>query len=372
MSIAYWATSYQQDPERALLGYLFAFVSVLAIALGCLVYVLIQHLTRAGWSIVTRRVAEFGAATMPLMAVLFLPIAFFSHDIFSWSHMEADEVIEAKSAFLNMPFFLIRAVGYFAIWIGLSWWLFRSSVSQDSGNNPLESKKQWTVSAPGVILFALTLTFAAIDWLMSLQPHWYSTMFGVYYFAGCFLSGIAFITLMLMGLQRAGALHLSVTLEHYHDLGKLLFAFTVFWAYIAFSQFMLYWYANIPEEVEFMYHRLDHGWEYLSYAKIFTNFFIPFFFIMSRHIKRRKPLLALCCVWVLVFNFVDMFWLVMPNYGAHGGGELPHAAVKLADIAALFGMLCLFVSVVSFLAIRNKVAPAGDPRWKESLAFENF
>lgn len=371
--IAYWATAYQADAERAMYGYLFGFISVLSLALGCLFFVIIQHLTRAGWSVVVRRVAEFGAATMPLLALLFLPIAFFAHDLFPWGHVEAgDAVIEAKAPYLNMPFFMMRSVGYFVIWIGLSVWLLRSSISQDDGKNPQESKRQWTVSAPGIILFALTLTFASIDWVMSLQPHWYSTIFGVYFFAGCFLSGLAFMTLTLMGLQKSGALARSVTAEHYHDLGKLMFGFTVFWAYSAFSQFMLYWYANIPEEVEFFYHRLDHGWEWISFAIPLTNFFIPFFFIMSRHMKRNKVALAIFCIWTLLFHFVDLFWLMLPNYGAHGGEELPHAAVHLHDIAALVGMLCLFMAVVSFLAIRQKVAPAGDPRWKESLAFENF
>lgn len=371
--MALWAAAYQNNPERSLYSYLFAFICVLSIALGCLVYVIIQHLTRAGWSVGTRRVAEFGAATMPLLAVLFLPIAFFAHDIFPWSHADAhDAVLHAKSQYLNMPAFLLRAVGYFVVWIGLSVWLLRSSVSQDSGTNPEESRKQWGVSAPGIILFALTLTFASIDWVMSLQPHWYSTMFGVYFFAGCFLAGLSFITLMLMALQRSGALVKSVTLEHYQDLGKLIFGFTVFWAYVSFSQFMLYWYANIPEEVEFFYHRLDHGWEWVSYAIPITNFFVPFFFIMSKHMKRRKMMLAIVCIWTLLFHFVDLFWVILPNYGAHGGGEIPHAAFLWQDLAAFVGMLSLFLALVGFLAIRQKVAPAGDPRFKESLAFENF
>lgn len=381
MALAYWATGFYSGFEaaaehhfqgnRQLYGYLFAFICVLSIALGCLFFVIIQHLTRAGWSVVVRRVAEFGAAAMPLLAVLFIPIALFAKHIFPWVIVE-DAIIEGKSGFLNLPFFMIRAVGYFVVWIGLSAWLLRSSISQDNGQNPEESKKQWGVSAPGIILFGLTVTLASIDWLMSLSPHWYSTMFGVTFFAGCFLAGLSFMTLMLMGLQRSGALAISVTVEHYHDLGKLMFGFTVFWTYTAFSQFMLYWYANIPEEVEFMYHRLDHGWEWMSYALPLTNFFIPFLFIMSRHMKRRKVTLAIFCVWTMVFHFFHMFWLVMPNFGAHGNGEMPHAAINSYDIAAVLGMLALFLATVSFFAIRQNVAPAGDPRLKESLAFENF
>jgi hypothetical protein len=292
-------------------------------------------------------------------------------DIFPWVHVE-DSVIAGKSPYLNLSFFMVRAVGYFVIWIGLSAWFLRSSISQDGGNNPEESRKQWGVSAAGIIFFALSITFASIDWMMSLQPHWYSTMFGVTFFAGCFLAGLSFITLMLMGLQRAGALNISVTVEHYHDLGKFMFAFTIFWAYTAFSQFMLYWYANIPEEVEFMYHRLQHGWEWVSYALPLTNFFIPFLFLLSRHVKRRKVSLAIFCVWTLVFQFMHLFWNIMPNAPGEQEGVPGHASINGHDIAALLGMLALFVAFVSFFAIRQKVAPAGDPRLKESLAFENF
>lgn len=368
VGIVIWATGFRGDSERQMFGYLFAFISVLSLVLGCLFFVMIQHLTRAGWSVVVRRVAELGAATMPLLALLFIPIALFAEKLFPWTH---DTELGAKAGYLNMPFFLTRSVGYFVIWIALSWWLFRSSVSQDDGKNPMETKKQWGVSAPGMALFALTLTFASIDWVKSLQPHWYSTMFGVYFFAGCFLSGLAFMTLMILVLQKSGTLAKSVTLEHLHDLGKLMFGFTVFWTYIAFSQFMLYWYANIPEETEFYFHRLDHGWEYVSYAIPLTNFFIPFLFIMSRHMKRKKIVLGVFCVWTLLFHFVDLFWVIMPNYGAHGGHELPHAAINLHDVAALVGMLSLLVAFVTFLALRQKVAPAGDPRLQESLAFEN-
>jgi len=229
------------------------------------------------------------------------------------------------------------------------------------------------VSAPGIVLFALSLTFASIDWVMSLQPHWYSTMFGVYFFAGCFLAGLSFITLMIMALQKSGALAISVTVEHYHDLGKLIFGFTVFWAYVSFSQFMLCWYANIPEEIVFMTMRLKNGWEPISYAIVLTNFFIPFFFGLSRHVKRKKITLAILCVWTMVFHFVDLFWVILPNYHAHAEHTVvPHASFTSYDLAALIGMLALFVAVVSFFAIRYKVAPAGDPRMKESLAFENF
>ncbi len=375
MCILYWVTGFKADPHRAMYGYLFAFICVLSIALGAMFFVIIQHLSRAGWSVVVRRIAEFAMWTMPLFVVLFLPIAFWAPDIFPWSHIETGDVIlENKASYLNMNFFMVRSAIYFAIWLLIGWWFYKTSVGQDQGNRQEDTRKLWTLSAPAVILFALSLTFASFDWLMSLQPHWFSTIFGVYFFAGCFLAGMAFITLMLLGLQAAGILTKTVTFEHYQDLGKLMFGFTVFWAYIAFSQFMLYWYANIPEETEFYMHRLQHGWEYVSYAMIFTNFFIPFFFLLSRHVKRNKLGLALFCCWTLLVHFLDLYWIIMPNYGAHGlaeGAHPPHASIHGNDLILLAGMLSLFIAYVSYFVARKNIVPIGDPKLIESLHFEN-
>ena len=182
------------------------------------------------------------------------------------------------------------------------------------------------------------------------------------------------MTLILLCLQAAGILTKTVTLEHYQDLGKLMFGFTVFWAYIAFSQFMLYWYANIPEETEFYMHRLQHGWEYVSYAIPFTNFFLPFFFLMSRHAKRNKIGLATFCIWTLLAHFFDLYWIIMPNFGAHGlpeGVQPPHASISANDLVLLAGMLALLVAYVSYLIVRKNIIPIGDPKLAESLHFEN-
>jgi hypothetical protein len=367
MSLAAWATEFRGDPQRSMYGYLFAFVCVLSIALGCMFFVIIQHLTRAGWSVAVRRVAEFAMTAMPLFAILFLPIAFLAGDMFPWSHIEAgDHALENKAPYLNMTFFMIRSGIYLFVWVVLGWWFYKISVEQDDGTKPQNTRKLWATSAPAIIFYALTVTFASVDWLMSLQPHWYSTIFGVVFFAGCFLAGLAFMTLVLLGLQSAGALRESVTLEHYHDLGKLMFAFIVFWAYVSFSQFMLYWYANIPEETEFYMHRLEHGWQWVSYAIPVTNFIVPFLFILSRHVKKNKVALACFCVYLLVVHCLELFWLVMPNAGEHGG------SLRLGDLTALLGVFSLFLAWVAYLVSRRNIVAIGDPKLKESLAFENF
>jgi hypothetical protein len=395
-----------EHKERAYFSYLFAFMTVLSLALGSLIFVLIQHVARAGWSAVVRRIAENSAATLPLFAVLFLPIAFLGfHDLYPWSH-ESDKVLEAKRWWLgaaggngSMAKFIVRAVIFFAVWIGLSWVLRKRSTAQDSLANDKEKRNAvtlslWGLSAGGIFLYALSQSFAAIDWLMSLQPHWYSTMFGVYYFAGSMVGFYSFLALAAMALQKGGMLKSAITTEHYHDIGKFMFGHTVFWAYVTFSQFMLIWYANIPEETEYFMNRMEGGWQWLSYAMPLIHFFIPFLFLISRHVKRSRVGLAVGAVWLLAVHVLDIFWIVIPNAGAHHGppagaehgaaGEAvshaaaavaehgPHFSLALTDITALVGIAGLFLAVFAFLMKKNAVVCIGDPRLDESLAHENF
>lgn len=351
----------------------FAYMYWLSIGLGALGFVLIQHVVRAGWSTSVRRIAEAAAATLPVFALLFVPIALSMHELFPWTDPgHIDAILKKKLGYLNEPFFFARAAIYFAIWAFLGWYFYSRSVAQDAGGKSDLTRKMWTMAAGGIFLYGLTQTFAAFDWLMSQQPHWYSTMWGVYYFAGSILKTYAFITLVALGLQKAGLAKTAITTEHYHDLGKFLFGHTVFWAYIAFSQFFLIWYGNIPEEVEFYLHRLHGGWEYVSYAIPLTNFFLPFLFLLSRHMKRNTTTLAIGAVWILFAHAVDLFWVVMPNVGWHHEGHEPHLAVPLASIAAFIGIGGVFVAAFGWLLKRAKVVAVGDPRLAESLAHENY
>ena len=236
-------------------AYLVSFCFYLSISLGALFFVALQHASRAGWSVAVRRVAEIMAANTLVMAVLFLPILlpllFGNTALYQWldpAVVAADHVLAGKSAYLNLPFFVVRAVAFFAVWGGLVWYFWRRSLEQDDSGDANLTLRMERVSYPALLLFAVTITFAAFDWIMSLTPHWYSTIFGVYYFAGAVVGFLAAVILALITLQKTGHLTSTITLEHYHELGKLLFAFIVFWGYIAFSQYMLIWYANIPEE----------------------------------------------------------------------------------------------------------------------------
>lgn len=373
-ALIYWSTLFQLEPARAMFSYLYAFIVVISLGLGSMVFVLIQHVTRAGWSVAVRRIPETAIAIMPIFLLLFIPIAMFMHDIFPWTHTEhMDAILQKKQGYLNQNFFLIRSFGYLIIWAIMGQWFYRSSVKQDEGGRFGITRINQALSAPGIMLFGLTLTFAGFDWVMSLQPHWYSTIFGIYFFAGSLLFALAFMTLMAMLLQSIGLLQNVITSEHYHDLGKLLFGFTIFWAYIGFSQFMLYWYGNIPEEIEFYTHRMHHGWETISWALPVIHFFMPFFALMSRALKRVRLILTLNCLWIITVHLVDLYWLILPTYQDPNSHDGPaHLHVDMADVLATIGMFSLFFGLFLLVLSRHKIVPVGDPRFKESLAFENF
>ncbi|MFH1466300.1 MAG: quinol:cytochrome C oxidoreductase [Pseudomonadota bacterium] len=356
------------DAQALLAAWLLNSFFVLSLVLGGLVFVLIQHLTRAGWSVVVRRLAEGLAMGAPLAALLILPLLFGLGHLYPWAdpaRVAEEPLVQAKLGYLNAPFFTARVVGYLAIWTGLGWFLFRRSVRQDADGDPRHTLTLQTWSAPGVVLFTLTTTFAGFDLLMSLEPAWYSTIFGVYVFAGALVAALATMILMIRGLQATGRLRLAITPEHLHDLGKLLFGFTIFWAYIAFSQYMLYWYANLPEETVFYRTRMAGGWEWVGLALLVGHFALPLLLLISRHPKRRPILLALGAAWLLGMHWVDLLWLVGP--AVH-----PEALqVTAPEVALGVGMSGLLVAWLALVLRRVALVPVRDPRLPESLTFEN-
>ncbi len=353
-------------------AYLLAFMYVLSIALGALWFVAIQHLTNAKWSIAVRRVAEILAGNMGLIAVLSLgvvvPMLAGSSDLYVWldhARVEQDHVLHHKSAYLNIQFFMVRWAIYFGFWIWLGRRFLRLSVQQDREGGDRISASLQRISAPSMIVFALTLTFCAFDLLMSLDALWFSTMFGVYYFAGCVLAGYSTLGLALMWVQSKGLLATAVNREHYHDIGKMMFAFVVFWAYIAFSQFMLIYYADIPEETHWYHWRFEGEWKVVSALLLVAHFAVPFFGLMSRHVKRNKRSLAFWAIWLLVVHYIDLFWLVYPQ----GQPDVPFGAV---DVLCTIGVLGIFGAGAVWRAQKVNLIPTGDPRLADSLAFENI
>ena len=356
-------------------SWLVAVVFFLCIGLGCLFFVLIHHATKAGWGVVVRRLAENLACTVPVLAILFVPVvALGMYDLFHWTHADAvahDRLLQVKEPWLNETGFWIRTVIYFVVWSGLALYFRNASRRQDDSGDEALSRRMARFSPVAVALFAVTLTFAGFDWLMSLEPHWYSTMFGVYFFAGTVVSAFAALTVLTLAFERSGHFRGVVTGEHFHDLGKLLFAFTVFWAYIAFSQFFLIWYANIPEETNWFLSRL-HGtadnpaaWRPATLLLAIGHFAVPFFFLMPRTIKRNRSLLLIGALWMLAMHLWDVFWLVMPNLHRE-------MTFSLLDLTSLLGVGGVFLATAGWLLGRGSLVPSRDPRLVESLAFENI
>lgn len=356
--------------DRFFQSYVVNFAFFLSLSLGALFFVTLQHITRAGWSVVLRRLAE-GMTTwnFVLLALLFVPIvALGMESVYSWTRPEViavDQLVQHKQPFLNEKFFFARWVFYFAVWIYYSWYFFSRSKEQDRSGEEALTTRMEAMSTHGMAAFALTTTFAAFDLLMSLDPHWFSTIFGVYYFAGSALAIFSLLALSCAFLNSTGRLNLSVTTEHFHDLGRLMFGFVVFWAYIAFSQYMLIWIADIPEETGWFYYRQKGSWAIASLVLLFGHFIFPFLFLIGRTIKRRPRLLAAAAVWLLAIHWFDLYWLAMPTF--QKGGVAPH----LLDVTLLLGIGGLWVACSAWQLTDTPLVCERDPRLPESLALDN-
>ena len=356
------------NPKQFFFSWLVSFLFFLSLALGGLFFVLIQYASQGSWGIVVRRIGESIFTTIPVMAALFLPLLLGMHHLFEWSVpgvTDHDALLRWKAPFLNVPFFLIRAVIYFGSWSFIAVMYYRLSRIQDATGDPGITARLRRLAGPFIIVLALTSSFASVDWIMSLTPHWYSTMFGVYFFAGAFVGFIALLSITVVAMRRAGLLDTLVTPEHLHDLGKFLFAFTAFWAYIAFSQFFLIWYANLPEETIWFKARLEGSWKTVTILLMIGHFGIPFFYLMGRAVKRRDSTLAVGGVWLLLMHFLDLYWQIMPTL--HPEGIRP----SILDVAAFIAVGGCFVAAAGWLMRKQALVPIRDPRIDESLAFEN-
>jgi hypothetical protein len=360
------AVAWFQNTQHFFVSYLTAFSFFLAISLGALFFVMVQHLARASWSVTVRRTAETISGNLWVLCLLFIPLFLGVHDLFHWTHEDVratDQLIQSKAGYLNETFFFIRAGLYVVAWSLLGWFFLRTSRLQDETRDVNLTHRMSKMSAFGFIVFALSLTFWALDWIMSLDPHWFSTMFGVYYFAGAVVAFYCSLILLTLWLRSTGHVHNSINVEHYHDMGKLLFGHNIFWTYIGFSQFMLIWYANIPEETLFFLHRAG-DWKWVSLLLPWGHFAVPFLFLMSHNVKRRPWLMGIGCAWLLAMCYVDLYWLIQPNFHHH-----PHFG--LGDLGAL-----LFIGgVVLFFFIHTlrqaNLIPTGDPRLPQSLSYDN-
>ncbi|RMD85939.1 MAG: hypothetical protein D6815_00860 [Candidatus Dadabacteria bacterium] len=338
-------------------AYLVAFLFWLGPALGSLGVLMLQHVTGGRWGIVLRRVLEAGAATLPLMALLFVPVLFGLHSLYEWSRAGVtahDAILAQKQPYLNVPFFVARAVLYFATWIAVAWCLVRWSRRLDEASDPRLVRRTQMLSRGGLILYGLTMTFAAFDWGMSIEPHWYSHIYGVLVIGGQALSAMAFAIVVAAALARQPAIGRWVTADRFHDLGKLLLAFVMLWAYFSFSQYLIIWSGDLPEEIPWYLHRLAGGWRAVGIALIVFHFAVPFVVLLSREVKRRPGALAAVAVGLLVLRWVEVYWLVVPTF--HPTGLFVHWLAPATAVAMGGLWLAAFVRFLD----RAPLLPVGE------------
>jgi|SRR5690554_2179882 len=359
---------YLIEPVRASYSYLTAFMFLVSIGVGSLFLVALEYITGAEWSTPFRRLSEFVASSVPLFIIFAIPLLLSMHSLFHWTHTEVvkeDPVLTTKSPYLNTTFFIIRVVVIFGVWT-LFYYLFtRNSLKQDDTGDQKLTKKNIVLSGIFIPVFAITVTLTSIDWLMSLEPHWYSTIFGVYYFSGATLGALAVLTLMVVLLKENGYLSSRLTNDHYYSLGTLLFAFICFWGYIAFSQYMLIWYANLPEENFWFLHRWENGWQYLSIILIFTHFIVPFGALLSYPAKTNPKRLKFMSIWIIIVHYIDIYWLSMPNLQANGHGFV----ISWVDFVFPVGIIGFLIVLFSLKAKKHNLVPVGDPKLQKGLNF---
>ncbi len=357
------------DLDQFIRSWLIGFLFCLGLTLGSLALLMLQHLSGGQWGLVSRRIFEAASRNLPVVALLFIPILLRMPAIFEWVRPEAAEnaIIQAKAGYLNQGFFIVRAVFYFAFWMMLVVLLNRWSAEQDrgQGTTPADSVRFRTVSAPGLLFLVLTVTFASVDWIMSLDPEWFSTIFGLLTVAGWGLNAFALSIIVLSMLQRSGVAVDVLKPRHFHDLGKLLLAFVMLWAYLSFSQYLIIWSGNLPEEIPWYVKRTTGSWGYVAIALVIGHFMLPFTLLLSQDLKKRPALLSRVAMFIIVMRMVDLIWLVEPNF--RPGTGFP---IHWLDITVPVGLLGIWL----FLFARNlrsrAVMPVNDPYFREAFAHE--
>jgi hypothetical protein len=355
------------SPHQFSYSWLFAFGFFFTLCAGCFFWTIVHHATDAEWSVVVRRQLENIGALLTVLAVLFVPILLLRHHLYSWMDIPrgAEAALDSKRAYLNSQFFILRAVVFLGFFLLAALALRRFSVLQDKDGNPRFTIGMRKLSFISLPMFALCLTFSAFDWLMSLNYRWFSTMFGVYIFAGAAGGSMALLVLVITGLRQAGYLKDVVTVEHYHIMGKWMLAFCIFWAYIGFGQYMLIWYANIPEETQFFITRNTQSWWALSMLLVVGRFFIPFPILLMQNIKKHPHQLAIVAAWMVGMQMLDIYVVVLPSL--HGTGFHP----SIWDLLSLIAIGATLAFVYLRLLPKTSLFPNRDPRLVESLETVN-
>jgi hypothetical protein len=344
-------------------SYLWSYMFYIGVALGSTALLMLQYLTGGAWGMVIRRPCEAAARTLPLLLILFIPIAIGIPHLYQWSHaaiVAHDPVLQHKHIYLNVPFFLIRAAAYFAGWLIFGYLLYKWSDDQDNGDLRAAGRLSW-ISGPGLVFYGFSVTFMAVDWVLSINPHWFSTIFGMLFIAGEGLSALAFLICLLVFLSVRPPLEGVLTHRHLHDIGKLLLMFVMVWAYFAFSQFLIIWSGNLPDEIPWYFNRLHGGWGYIGLSLVLLHFALPFALLLSRDIKRNFNVLWGVAALVIVMRFVDLYWMVAPDFRKGQFG------VSWMDFLAPIGLGGIWLATYLWQLERRPLMPVGDPHLEEAL-----
>jgi hypothetical protein len=355
------------DPAQFYRSYLFAYVFWLAIPLGSLAILMLHFLVGGMWGWMIRRILEAATRTLPLMALLFIPILFGLSTLYPWAqpeHVAGDHALEQKAAYLNAPFFIARAVLYLGLWAGIAFLLNRWSREQDATAELPAGKRMRRLSGPGLVVYLLTMTFASIDWIMSIEPHWYSTIYGVLWVVNQGLSALAFAILALSFLETRAPLAGRLQQGHFHDLGNLLLAFVMLWAYMMFSQYLIIWSGNLAEDIPWYLVRNRGIWRWFPPVLILFHFFVPFVLLLMRDVKRKSGFLVWVAAGVLVMRVLDTLWLIMPGF-AHAESA---AALHWLDFSLIVAMGGVWLAFFLWQLDRMPLLPVHTPVLTEEVA----
>ena len=345
-------------------SYLWSYLFILGLVLGPLAWLLLQYLSGGAWGMVIRRPCEAALRTMPLVVLLFLPIVGGIRNLYPWSiqvNVNASAVLQHKHAYLNVPFFLARVALYFGGWWFLAWYYNRVSYREDTEGHDAVHGSMSTLAGPGIIFWAFTTTFMSIDWILSIHPEFFSTMFGLLFIAGQGLTGMAFLITVMVLLSRRRPMSEVLTPAHLHDLGKLLLAMVMVWAYFSFSQFLIIWAGNLPEEIPYYLKRINGGWGFLALVLVFGHFALPFALLLSRDLKRNFKLLASIAVFVLCMRLVDLYWVVTPEFRG------PSFGISWMDITVPAGLIGLWLAFFLYQLEKRPLMPVNNPNLEDAL-----
>ena len=350
------------DPAQFYQSYLTGYLLVLGATLGCLALGMVHQLSGGAWGVVTRRLIGASSRVLPVLTVLFLPIVFGMHHLFHWTHEDAvaaDEILQKKQLFLNTPFFLARAALYFGVWNALAYFLNKWSLDQDRTGDPGIPRRMQVLSGGGLVAYALTATFASFDWIMSLDPHWYSTIYGFLLIGGQGLTALALLIVVLAWLSRRPPLNTVVVPVHFHDLGNLMLAFVMLWAYFSFSQYLIIYSGNLPEEITWYMRRLFNGWRFIGLALVVFHFAVPFMVLLSRTVKREPQMLLKVAAGILIVRLVDLFWLIAPEFHKDG------FSVSWMDVVVPLTLVAVWVGCFLYQLRGRAILPVYDPQFRE-------